>query len=202
MQVSHRYKFLSLAIPATASVSTLRTFKKYVDIPHSRDMSSIYYHHAEPLDIENAIPDLWNSYFKFCFVRNPWDRIVSHYFSSTQGDVHGRTYEFARGMSFDQFIERHVMTEKENKHVFPNRCLMCKDLSTWYSGVDYIGRFENYEESIYDIFRKVGINEEPVIHHLNTTQHEDYRNYYNDRTVMMVYEKYRDEIEYLGYDFE
>lgn len=25
-------------------------------------------------------PDNWNTYFKFCFERNPWDKMVSHYF--------------------------------------------------------------------------------------------------------------------------
>ena len=48
----------------------------------------------------------------------------------------------------------------------------------------------------------MGINQEPEIFKVNTTNHKSYREYYNDRTAMMVYEKFKDEIEYLGYEYE
>ena len=147
---------------------------------------------TEP-DVKKELPDIWDSYFKFCFVRNPWDRIISHYFSSSQGDWHGKTYDYAK-IPFDDFVETHVLSEVG--------CLMCKKQSVWYTGLDYIGRFENYEDSIHTIFRKIGINQEPEIFKVNTTNHKSYREYYNDRTAIMVYEKFKDEIEYLGYEYE
>ena len=51
-------------------------------------------------------------------------------------------------------------------------------------------------------FMKIGINQEPKIFKVNTTNHKDYREYYNDRTAMIVYEKFKDEIEYLGYEYD
>ena len=193
MLISHRYKFINIAVPATASISTWKTFRQYSDVVAVNDMNSPYYHHAESSLVKKEMSDIWDSYFKFCFVRNPWDRTVSHYFSSSQGDWHGRTYDYAK-IPFDDFVETHVLSEVG--------CLMCKKQSVWYTGLDYIGRFENYEDSIHTIFRKIGINQEPEIFKVNTTNHKSYREYYNDRTAMTVYEKFKDEIEYLGYEYE
>ena len=193
MLISHRYKFINIAIPATASISTAKTLKKYSDVFAVGDMDSPYYHHAESQIVKEELSDVWDSYFKFCFVRNPWDRIVSHYFSSSQGDWNGRTYDYAK-TSFDDFVESHVFSKQV--------CLMCKSQSVWYTGMDYVGRFENYENDIHTIFKKIGINQEPKIFKVNQTDHKNYTEYYNDRTIMIVYEKFKDEIEHLGYEYD
>lgn len=40
-----------------------------------------YYNHMAARSIKNRIrPDIWREYYKFCFERNPWDKIVSYYF--------------------------------------------------------------------------------------------------------------------------
>jgi len=31
-------------------------------------------------EIKNRVPaEVWNSYFKFCVERNPWDKVLSHF---------------------------------------------------------------------------------------------------------------------------
>ena len=196
MQISHRHKFINVANPKTASISTWETLKKYTDIFPVKDQNSPYFHHAEASVMQKEFVDIWESYLKFCFVRNHWDKIVSHYFYYRYGSEHtynGRHDDFAK-TTFEDFVESHVMKE--------TGCLMCKKQSVWYSGVDYVARYENYEEEITNIFDLLKIEDTPVIHNINKTQHDDYKKYYNDRTVMMIYEKYRDEMEYLGYEFE
>jgi chondroitin 4-sulfotransferase 11 len=193
MQISHRHKFINVANPKTASTSTLRTLKKYADVFGTKGIKSPYYYHAETSVMQKEFVDIWDSYFKFCFVRNPWDRIVSHYFFSRYGsEKNHNTFDFAK-TTFEDFVENHVMNEKD--------CLICKKQSVWYSGVDYIARYENYEDEITNIFNLLKIEDTPVIHNINKTQHNHYEKYYNDRTIMMVYEKYKDEIDYLGYEY-
>lgn len=40
-----------------------------------------YYNHVPAYKIKQWIaPEIWNTYYKFCFERNPYDKVVSHYF--------------------------------------------------------------------------------------------------------------------------
>ena len=48
-------------------------------------------------------PELFESYFKFAFVRNPWDRLVSEYEFIRRRPDHGR-YPKVIKMEFDQYI--------------------------------------------------------------------------------------------------
>src|SRR5207248_8898002 len=43
-------------------------------------------------------PGIWNSYFKFCVDRNPWDKVLSHY--------HMHAYRLGGALSLDQYFAR------------------------------------------------------------------------------------------------
>lgn len=39
-----------------------------------------FYNHITAEEVRSYVdPQIWNSYFKFCFERNPWDKVISHY---------------------------------------------------------------------------------------------------------------------------
>jgi hypothetical protein len=170
------------AIPKTASRSSWRTFRPYADIVGVDDEESPYEHHVQPSIVKKNWPEMFDSYFKFCFVRNPWDRMISHYFY----DKYNRP--------FLDFINEHVLMGE-------NCIVCCKEQTGWSKHVDYVARFENYEEEIHNIFNLIGIKKEPIFSHENKTEHKPYTEYYDDKSIMIIYEKYKRDIEIYNYEF-
>ena len=45
-----------------------------------KQKKAVYYNHMPALDMRHYVGmDIWNNYFKFCFERNPWDKVRSYY---------------------------------------------------------------------------------------------------------------------------
>lgn len=61
------------------SYSRSRLFRKCID-RHSPLLGKWYYEHMPAVRVRELIgEEIWNSYHKFCFERNPWDKVVSYY---------------------------------------------------------------------------------------------------------------------------
>ena len=53
---------------------------------HSPLLGAFYYEHMAARRIRELIgQDIWDSYFTFCFERNPWDKVVSYYLWKKHG---------------------------------------------------------------------------------------------------------------------
>uniref|UniRef100_A0A6C0J6C8 Uncharacterized protein n=1 Tax=viral metagenome TaxID=1070528 RepID=A0A6C0J6C8_9ZZZZ len=55
--------------------------------------------HSGCENIKKVFPDIFDSYFKFCVVRNPYDRIVSRYFWDL------KINEIKKNLSFKEYLE-------------------------------------------------------------------------------------------------
>jgi hypothetical protein len=124
----------------------------------------------------------WDEYFKFACVRNPWDRLVSLYFSPHKGNV-----EFDR----KKFLDIVKNTKKGMQSVYVTEG---GRLAT-----DYLIRFENLASDFARVCDRLGIEAE--LPHVNKSKHLQYREYYDNKTRNLVYKLYRDDIELFGYEF-
>jgi len=65
--------------------------------------------HAEIRTAQQRMPEaLFRRYFKFTFVRNPWDRLVSEYQFLLTNKAHGRHERVKRLGGFEQFIHMQI----------------------------------------------------------------------------------------------
>lgn len=74
--VLHPYKAVYYVIPKTASKSLKSFFADSLSINQSSSMHSIRFPHASQSELDTEYQD----YFRFCFTRNPWDRLVDIYY--------------------------------------------------------------------------------------------------------------------------
>ena len=107
-----------------------------------------------------------NEFFKFAFVRNPVERFLSvwrdkvlrsNYFRLSPH----RHKQLKELPEFIEYVQKHQLLD-EDEHLYPQVNLI--DLTD----VDFVGRFEHFEEDLQTMARMAGIPEpEPV--HLNST---------------------------------
>jgi Sulfotransferase family len=93
-------------------------------------------------------PEQFRGYFKFSFVRNPWDRVVSFYKDSKRG----------RGLSFNTFLSRELVGREWHKRywfVGPQHEFLFDAQRTPL--VDFIGRFETLQADFDHVCRRFGI---------------------------------------------
>tara|TARA_Y100000361_G_C11101952_1_gene312435 strand:+ start:405 stop:1001 length:597 start_codon:yes stop_codon:yes gene_type:complete len=146
--------------------------------------------------------------FIFTFIRNPWDRIVSLYFFWKQQDKNHRFYHSDKkqvdyinklDMSFKDFTKeivnkKSIFYEKRHLHPYIGHFFPTADC------IDFIGRFENFQQDFNIICDKIGIPHQQLPHK-NKSRHKHYTEYYDDKTRQIVAEIYSRDIEHFGYKF-
>lgn len=157
--------------------------------------------HAKARDAQKEFsPELFDSWFKFAFVRNPWDLQVSMYHFILREPEAAKHDQVKALGSFDGFVKWVIA----NPDPYPRGITkLQKDMITDAAGkplLNFIGTWENLDRDFAYVARKVGIC--AALPHLNRTQHHDYRTYYNGCTRALIEEHFRPDIELFGYTFD
>ena len=148
-----------------------------------------FYNHIPAKHARALLNDdkVWQSYFKFAFERNPWDRQVSAY--------HFRYRDTKNPPLFSAYMRRPRRAWINNYEIYSIDGEPC---------VDFIGRFESLEQDLRHALSQVGIKFETELPRAKTAfrpHAKPYREYYDEDTRAIVGDWYRREIELLGYEF-
>jgi len=145
-------------------------------------------------------------YYKFTFVRNPWDRLHSAYHFLRKEGSSPQDREFAATLadfgSFDEFVRLWVNEENIERfvHFKPQYRFLCL-AGRRKPAVDFVGRFENLAQD-YETVRARIPGAKPLVHVNRTEDRPDYRAEYSDEARDIVARVYRRDIAMLGYAFE
>jgi len=135
-------------------------------------------------------PDKFLSYFKFTIVRNPFDRLVSSWIWLTQ------IVKILPSMSLKEFIE----SRPTSQTFYDKFKLDGLSIHDSISNFDYIGRFENIQETYNYLCKRFNILNK-LVPHTNKTGYGEYQNYYDNCTIDLVNKKYRLDLDLFGYEF-
>jgi hypothetical protein len=211
MLISHKHKFVFIAVPKTASASVRQILEPYSDII-SEGTTPPYDWHGMAFDLKKHFQEQswnWNSYFKFAFVRNPWERLLSEFLYRKK-----RIKIFEGADDKPEYIlkSEEIIKEVTNFSGFVcsnyiNRKAPIVDPQSRFifdesgdSLLDYVGRFENLQVGVDVVCDKIGIQPKSL-ELSNDTTHGRYEEHYNDKTRDIVKNIYAKDIEYFGYEF-
>lgn len=132
------------------------------------------------------------SYFKFAFVRNPFDRFVSYCAFMTR-----ETSEFQNN---PKGVMREVLRAPPTDHIlFAPQHTFVTD-STGKLMTDAIGRVENMQAHYGAIANHLGFPN-TQLERANSSRRGDYRTYYDHALINAVSELYSRDLELFGYEF-
>lgn len=153
----------------------------------------------------------FRDYFKFTFVRNPWDRLLSAYEFLRGGGMDETDRRWAEQHvqqfdDFDDFVRRWVNEQNvlSYVHFVPQYRFLCAPFSRRVL-VDWIGRFEQLENDFDLVRRRLGLTSVQLPHHNEgprARERRDFREQYTPAARRIVERVYRTDIELLGYSFD
>lgn len=134
-------------------------------------------------------PDIFNALFKFAVIRNPWDMLVSFYFSP-----HGGVQEWNR----DGFLNM-VKSTPTMRYFIAG--LHSRSQHRLDGDIDFLMRFERLDQDFKLVCEKIGIPHVQLPHR-NKSERAHYSNYYDEELKEVVRNKFREEIAFGDYRFE
>ncbi len=208
----HQYKAIYFPIPKVACSSIMSSCATVLGIQEGpdTDIHRLYFPSVSADEIYK-----YSDYFKFAFVRNPWDRLLSCYVDKIKADpnlnngryINGVARSFSRynqfhaGMSYEEFVDVILEwpDETANHHFKSQYTFLCD--SNGKLVIDYAGRFEFLADHFEYICKhsKIPIERLP---HRQKSSHKNYKDFYTDELIEKVAKRYQKDIELFNYTFD
>ncbi|MEM7195142.1 MAG: sulfotransferase family 2 domain-containing protein [Pseudomonadota bacterium] len=194
--ISHAHKFIFIHIPKTGGTSVEEALldescECTKDLWDPRIKTTPLNHLTLNEMIEHDFVDVKTaaSYFKFCFVRNPWARAVS--------EVNSRHVRYKGDTVQEQLRTINAISSYGN-HIRPQVDFIDNrfDLE-----MDYIGRYETLVSDFQTVCERLDMELPVALPHRNASFGGDYRQYYDDELQEMIACKYREDIVRFDYRF-
>jgi len=141
-------------------------------------------------------PHVWNTYTKFCVVRNSWDWQVSFY-HYVRGRPKNLEYHILKNQTFNEYLLwRKPNAQNQLDFILDNKGLCL---------VDNVLQFDNLNNELVQFFqKKCNFDITPYISYKkqnSSKRNTDYKLYYDDFGKKLIYEMYKKDIQYFNFEY-
>ena len=210
MPVSNNHDFIFIHIPKTAGTSIERCLlqnnlinvgKKWLQGKidsqefEQYNYSNRYWHHLNSYEVKQIIgQEKWSKYFKFAFVRNPWDRAVSFYFYMKESVENPNSLSFGKTYpnTFEDWVKKGNLPPDQQSQITNEEGKIM---------VDFVGRFENLVDDFNFVSTQIKFTQ-LKLDHFKKTSRKNYKQYYDKEEIrQIITNKYRKDIDLFKYKF-
>lgn len=175
--INHDLRIIIIATPKVCSTSFSKTF-------------GISHHHITMDRAKIEYAPYWQSYFKFAFVRNPMDKLISAYDGNRNGETENKTLEELCFLLLHNpfYFLYHGFHPQSHYVSNPDE-------------LDFIGRFENLEKDWAKLCQLIHFN--MPLRHSNRSKIrlESLDQYYTPQVCASVAKVYKKDFALFGYDY-
>ncbi len=205
LSVSHRFIFIH--VNKAAGTSMQRALQLFAHTPPNNALGKlksklnlvrdyrerVFGEHATAGQLRQHIPQrVYDEFFKFAFVRNPWDWLASIYHYLCNTPTHRHHQRVVAMASFAAYVDFEIARDKRSQTAF-----ICDDNEII---VDFVGRFETLQDDFSSVCRHIGV--EASLPLVNKMDHCDYRELYDDMLIEKVARHWQDDIGLFAYEFD
>ena len=183
----HRDPFVFIHINKTGGTSIEKALK-------------LAFEHRTALEkIEELGREEWDRRFSFAVVRNPWDKVVSHYHYRV------KTNQTGLGRRAIPFREWVIRAYGEHEHRYYDQPRMFMPQIRWITDergeilVSFVASFERLQMDWDVICRRIGVK--ATLPHVKKSVHRPFRELYDERTREIVAREFAEDIDAFGYSF-
>lgn len=180
MIISHDYKFVFVANTKSASTSIEATLSKFDSGNYVNLEPQWHSKHASLSTIHNQFPEIDN-YFKFGFIRNPFDWIVSWYNFRKKVNNSNNT----KNIKFKDWL----MNLNSTAYDFIGLGLNVKQsdiLTSPLINLDFMGKHQNVCSDLDKACKQIGIPPVQLPNH-NTSKNVESKDYYDSESLEFVH---------------